>query len=87
MGVSKNSDHIQIKIQIQNSSQEPSESSKAPNQDLKDMDVLCTFEIKKVSPNFEHVCTKDHQLQICKESLENGCFKDQLPWFWNMAEF
>ena len=46
MGVSKTSDHIQIKIKMPNPSQEPPASSKAPNDDLKDMDVLCTFKIK-----------------------------------------
>ena len=46
MSVPKNSDQIQIKINIPNPNQEPPVSSKAPNQDLKDMDVLCTFKIK-----------------------------------------
>ena len=34
-----------------NPSQEPPVSSKAPNQDLKDMDVLCTFKFK-IEPKF-----------------------------------
>ena len=59
MGVSKTSDHIQTKIKMPNSSQEPSESSKAPNDDLKDMDVLCTFKIKIESQNSDHGCIKD----------------------------
>ena len=46
MGISKTSDHINIKIKITNPSQEPPASSKSPNQDLKDMDVLCTFKIQ-----------------------------------------
>ena len=46
------SDHIQIKIKMPNPSQEPPASSKAPNQDLKYMYVLCTFEIKIESQNF-----------------------------------
>ena len=46
MGVSKTSDHIQIKIKMQNPSQEPPASSEARNQDLKNMDGLRTFEIK-----------------------------------------
>ena len=54
MGVSKTSDHIQIKIKMPNLSQEPSVSSKAPNEDLKDMDVLCTIRIKIGSQNSEH---------------------------------
>ena len=32
---------------------------KAPNQDVKDMDVLCTFIIKIESQKFEYRCTKD----------------------------
>merc|ERR1712114_169103 len=34
-------------------------SSKAPNKDLKDMDVLCTFKIKIESRNLEHGYIKD----------------------------
>ena len=50
-GFIKNSDHIQIEIKMPNPSQEPPASSKAPNDDLKDMDVLCTFKIKIGSQN------------------------------------
>ena len=57
--ISKTSDHIQIKIQVPNPSQEPPASSKAPIQDLKDMDVLCTFKIKLESQNSEHGHIKD----------------------------
>ena len=46
MGLSKTSDHIQINIKMPNPSQEPPASSKAPNGDLKDIDVLCTLKIK-----------------------------------------
>ena len=59
MGVSKIRDHIQIKIKIQNPSQEPPVSYKAPSEDLKDMDVLCTFKINVESQNSEYGCTKD----------------------------
>ena len=59
MGVSKTSDHIQIKIKMPNPSQEPPASSKAPNEDLKDMDVLCTFKIKIESQNLDHGCVND----------------------------
>ena len=52
MGVIETNDHIQMKIQMLNLSQEPPVSSKAQNQDLKDMDVLCTFKIKR-APKFE----------------------------------
>ena len=51
MGVSKTIDHIRIKIKMENPSQEPPVSTKAPNQDLKDMDFLCTFKIKIESWN------------------------------------
>ena len=46
IGVSKTSDHIQIKIKMPNPGQELPASFKAPSQDLKDMDVLCTYKIK-----------------------------------------
>ena len=58
MSISKTSDHTQIKIKMQNPSQEPLASSKAPYEDLKDMDVLCIFKIKIESQNSEYGCTK-----------------------------
>ena len=45
MDLQKTIDHIQIKIQMPTPSQEPSVSSKAPKQDLKDMNFLCTLMI------------------------------------------
>ena len=59
MGVSETSDHILIKNKIPDSSQEPPASSKAPNEDLKDMDVLCTFKIKIECQNLDHGCVRD----------------------------
>ena len=59
MSISKISDHIQVKIKMANPSQEPPVSSKPPNQDLKDIDVLCTFKIKIQSLNSDHSCMKD----------------------------
>ena len=59
MDVLKANDHIQIKINMPNPSQEPPASSKAPNEDLKDMDVLCTFKIKIESQNSDHGYIKD----------------------------
>ena len=59
MGVRKASDHIQINIKMPNPSQEPPASSKAPNEDLKDMDVLFTFKIKIESQNSDHGYIKD----------------------------
>ena len=46
MVVSKTSDYIQIMITMSNPSQESPPSYKAPNEDSKEMDVLCTFKIK-----------------------------------------
>ena len=59
MGASKTIDHIQNKIKMPNPSQEPPASSKAPNDDLKDMDVLCTFKIKIESQNSDDGYIKD----------------------------
>ena len=50
MGVSKTSDHIQIKIKMPNPSQEPPASSKAPIDDFNDKDGLCT--LKRERANF-----------------------------------
>ena len=44
---------------MQNTSQDPPASFKAQNQDLKDMDALCTFRFKIESKTSEHGCTKD----------------------------
>ena len=46
MGVSKIGDHIRINIKVSKPSQGLPTSSKVPNQNGKDMDVLCTFKIK-----------------------------------------
>ena len=59
-GVQMTSDHIQIKVKMPNPSQHSPASSKAPNLDLKDIDVLCSFEIKVESGNSEHWCFKAH---------------------------
>ena len=61
MGVSKSSDYNQIKIKVPNPSQEPPASSKAPNEDLNDMDVLCTFKIKVDSLSLDQVYIKDQR--------------------------
>ena len=60
MDVSKTSDHIHIKIKMPNPSQEASAPTIAQNQNLKDLDVLCTFKIKKERQNLEYECIKDH---------------------------
>ena len=59
IGISKTSDYIQIKIKMPNPSQESPASFKAPNDDLNDMDVLCTFNIKIGSQNLDLRCIKD----------------------------
>ena len=59
MGEPKTSDHIEIKIKISKSTQEPPASSKATNQDLKDIDVLCSFKIKIELKNSDHGCIID----------------------------
>ena len=59
MGVSKTSDHIQIKIKMPNCSQQPPVSSKPPNEDFKDLYVLFTFKIKTESQNSKYICIKD----------------------------
>ena len=59
MCLSRTNDHIQIKIKMLNRSQEPPAPTKDPNQDLKDMDDLCTFKIKIESQNSEYRWFKD----------------------------
>ena len=59
MGISKIIYQDQIEINMPNPTQKPPASSKAQNEDLKDMDVLCTFKIKIDSHNLDHGCIKD----------------------------
>ena len=59
MGVSKISDQISIKIKMPNPNKEAPASSKAPSQDLEDIDVLCTLKIKIESQISEHGCIID----------------------------
>ena len=51
MSVSKTNFNIQIKNKMANPIQKTVASSNAANEDLEDMDVLCTFKIKLESPN------------------------------------
>ena len=53
------SDHIQIKMEMPNPSQEPPAPTKAPNEDLKEIDVLYIFQIMIKIQNLECGCTKD----------------------------
>ena len=75
MGMSESSDHIQIKIKMSNPSQELPASSKAPNDDLKDIDVLCTFKIKVESRNLHHGCIKDKWSYSNKIKMPNSSQK------------
>ena len=59
MGVSKISDQISIKIKMPNPNKKAPASSKAPSQDLEDIDVLCTLKIKIESQISEHGCIID----------------------------
>ena len=58
MGVSKTSDYIQIKMKMPNPSKRYPASAKAPNEDLKDINVLCTFKFKIERQNLDHGCIK-----------------------------
>ena len=48
MGITKTSDHIQINIKMSNPSQELLSTTKAPNKDLEDIDVLCNLQDKNL---------------------------------------
>ena len=58
--LSEHSDPLCIMIKNPSPTQKHPASPKAPNQDLKDMDVLCTFKIKIESQNLAYGCIKDH---------------------------
>ena len=59
MGVSKTSDPTQIKIKMPNPGEKPTVSSKASNEDLKDVDAPCTIKTKIESQILEYGCIKD----------------------------
>ena len=61
MVVLETSDNNPIKIKMPNPSQEPPASSKAYNQDLKDMNDLFTFKTKIEGQNLKHCCVKDQR--------------------------
>ena len=87
-------EHIQIKIKMLNSSLEPPDSSKAPNEEFRDMNVLCTFKIKTESKNSDHGCIKSQwpytnqdqdaipqsRTSSILQNLKHGCIKDQWPY-------
>ena len=53
MGVSKIIDYMQTKIKMPDPIQEHPAFSKAPNQDLKEMNFLCNFKTKIESQNLD----------------------------------
>ena len=71
MSVSKTSDHVQIKIKMPNPSQEAPASSKAPNEDFKDMDVLCTLNIEGESQNLDHGFIKEQWPYLNWDKIQN----------------
>ena len=71
MGVSKTSYHIQIKIKMTNLSQEPPASFKAFNEDLKEVNVLFTFQINIESQNLDHGCFKVSDCILIKIEIPN----------------
>ena len=86
MGLPKTNGHSQIKVKIPIPSQDPPLFSKAQNQDFKDMNVLCTFEIK-IELNFaiwvyQRSLTISKSRSRCQPPVENlqqnwkhGCIK------------
>ena len=68
MGVSKTSNHIQMKIKMPNPSQEPQASSKAQNKDVKDIYVFWTCKTKKGS----QIQIKINMPNPSKESSESS---------------
>ena len=63
---------IQIMIKMPKPRQEHPASSKSPNEDLKDMDVLCTFIIKLENQNLEQGCIKDQYHNQIKIKMPNS---------------
>ena len=78
MGISKTSDHIQIKIKMRNPSQKPPVSSNTQNQDLKDMDVFCAFKIKIKSQNSDHVCITRWRTKILNMGVSKISYHMQI---------
>ena len=84
MDVSKSSD-IQIKIKMPNPNKEPPTSPKAQKDDLKDMDVLCTFKIMVKSQNLDQGCinsqwTYPNRYQDAKPQAETSSICQSPKW-------
>ena len=67
MVVAKIMDHTQIKIKMPKPSQEPTLSSMAQHEDLKDLDIICAFKVKIESQNSNHGCIKDQWPYLIKD--------------------
>ena len=80
MGVWKTFNHIKIQISIPNSTRELPVSSKTQNQDLKDMDFLCTWKIKIQSQNLDHGCIKDKDDIQIKTKITKPQVKTEIIW-------
>ena len=63
-GAPKITDHIQIKIKMPNSYWKPLASLKALNEDLKDMDVLCTLKSQRAKILIMSVLKTTDHIQI-----------------------
>ena len=63
---------------MSNTSQEPPASSKAPIQDFKDMDVLCTLNTKIDFQNLEQGCIKDQWPSVKAKHAGNGMTRYKL---------
>ena len=64
-----------MNIRLENPSHEPTASSQAPYQDLKDMDFLYTFKIKIESQNLDHGPFNDQNFNINFRKIHNLDFE------------
>ena len=71
MSIFKTSDQIWTKIKMPSPRQEPPASSKAPNEDLMDMNVLCTLKIEKESQYLDHGYIKDQWTYLNQDQDAN----------------
>ena len=97
MGLSQPSDYIQIKIKLNNPSQEPPASSETPNQELNDMDVPSPSNSRQrpeiwnmgVSRTSDHIQIKikmpnpSHELPVSSKSLSQNLNDMEVLYFQN----
>ena len=62
-----------------NPSQEPPAFSTSPNEDLKDMDILCNFKIKIAIQKLEYGCIKDQWPYANQDQDENPSQEPSAP--------